>query len=553
LKLRASTSTPSGQVALLNMQLNHEVHIEITEMPDGIPLYRYRDAEGREQLFTVELDVGVDAEAEAPNVCSRHTMRMVGQDLHSRARFDWLLRQFTVVRPYDQNHEPDKKWHPSCCSMNMERLGVCVHHLFDCLSDTLACVLTCGCSEVRSWEQVKPPKLGGGKGCCYCFWHSLDELTSRSLACIAIPTRIGGRCCGRMCRNLCTPVHEAFSGPPGPCSMDCITFEIGGGIGNAYTHIFKGSHMAFTRLRRRVVDAWCGCIHSYSCCHCLATSSKMMAAHACGSVLVNVAYFLSIGWEELLIMGPAIECFDVFFNSDLYLQGPVLLQGFLKVDPSTVFLGADSFPHAWVVVRPWAVSVYHSPKEVGPGTARIMLPTSMIFDITTIYETPGWIEIRTTDFTRIILQAPESGASLAETVGVELAEEYAHETWQHEDVDIEVWRSVLKRATKRVESVTAWDQGVSTIDTSIPFEVGLGYGELRESMESPGIVSDDAGLGERAFAQVDKIYKASRNMQRGAATMLHHDVLHEQDEKQAQKEALDDFDNALKASVSGLS
>ena len=268
--------------------------------------------------------------------------------------------------------------------------------------------------------------------CCYVWTHSLDAATSRVLSCLACPTRACGRACGHSCRNLCPTVQESFNGPPEGCTVERVAFEVGGGLGNCYTHVFKGSFKAMTSCRRRIVWAWCDC--------CGGDPGSIAAANACGSVCVNACYAYLLGWEDVLIIGPAAECLDHCINTDVYLQGPVLMQGPLRVTGSCF----DGFDRGWVVLRPWSIAVYASPDDFHPGRASILLPTCNIFDCSPATETPGVMELRTLDFSRYRFHGCEAeGANDSDSPSVEQ------------------WRVAIKAAIKRVETIAAWDQGAS--------------------------------------------------------------------------------------------
>jgi len=146
-------------------------------------------------------------------------------------------------------------------------------------------------------------------------------------------------------------VQESFTGPPAPgCTLERTAFEIGGGLGNCYTHVFKGSFKAMSSCRRRVVYAWCDC--------CRGSPESIGAANACCSTCVNLSYMWCLGWEDVVLIGPAAECIDHCVNADVYLQGPVLMQqGYLDVTGSC-FEGCD---RAWILLRPWSIAVYATP------------------------------------------------------------------------------------------------------------------------------------------------------------------------------------------------
>lgn len=143
-----------------------------------------------------------------------------------------------------------------------------------------------------------------------------------------------------------------------------------------------------------------------------------------------------------------MECVDTVIGEDVYLQGPVLLQRELRVAGSC----AQTFERGWVVVRPWSVAVYEAPGAVGPTRAPMLLPTSNLLEVSTAFETPAAIELRTLDFSRVWL-SPAAAAAADGAGGIA-------------SIDIEVWREAFRDASRRVEALSPWDQGVSKISRS---------------------------------------------------------------------------------------
>ena len=238
----------------LELPLSAELRTRITEPQQGPPTYCCTHADGIKLSFTLALtnNKGNDSRLRIDKSCCRHLQKAVGASRHGPRtdRFNWLLRQYSSVQPYDQNHE-QAEYNPTCCCWCVESSAKLTHTMFDCTSHVLACMLTCGCyPTVNTSELVHIPVSSTCEHVCWNFWHLLDDVTSRILACVALPTRWAGWCCGNVCRTIIPAVQEQFLGPPPElpkgccphrycccgcgCTMARAAFDIGGGLGNRY-------------------------------------------------------------------------------------------------------------------------------------------------------------------------------------------------------------------------------------------------------------------------------------------------------------------------------
>ena len=226
---------------------------------------------------------------------------------------------------------------------------------------------------------------------------------------------------------------------------------------NCYNHVQKGLYMGTTACSIKVVNCCCfECSqHSFCCC----SADDTATAHAEGAVLVNCLYCWTLGLFDIPVTAPIEECIETCLKFDASVQGPILLQGSMRVDLSQVCCGEDVMNSAWVVVRPWSIAVYESAAHVAPGRAILVLSTSQLFHVTKPIETPGAIEIRTTDFSRIRLE---------DTSEHDDEQESAPLVEKGVKVDLEIWRQVLTAAAERVETIHMWDRGVSAIDVHLP-------------------------------------------------------------------------------------
>jgi hypothetical protein len=172
--------------------------------------------------------------------------------------------------------------------------------------------------------------------------------------------------------------------------------------------------------------------------------------------------------EDVLIIGPITECMDTLINSDIYLQGPVIKQGYLKVQGSCQ---QTTFEHAWVVLRPWSLSVYNSPDDVSAVRGPILIPTSAIFSVSGVDETPGKIELRTIDFSRYQFtisttqtsnidhnRAGGGGGAGRNSVQPD-GSSVPHDIGTINSL-LSDWRRELNSAASRTESLTPYNQGV---------------------------------------------------------------------------------------------
>ena len=387
------------------------------------------------------------------------TLAHSSSGLWTADHLQWIVRQYSAVDPPDQNHDPSP-YSAGCCCQCAEGCGLCTHNLFDCCGTVAAILCTCGCYPTCK-EQHQPLEIPSDESSgCYRCCHTTDWSISAMLSVLALPTRCCGRWCGIKCRNLCPIVHEHFAGPPDPsrCAergfTDCV-----GGFGSCYTHVFKGAITSLNTSSRRVVKHCCiGCRYASIPC---ATDDCRGACMACAVIATNCIYCVTLGYLDALLWAPLFECLTLCLKADVYLQGHVLLQGYLAVSGSCIDL-----PDGWVVLRPWALAVYNRAQDVAPGIQPVLLlPCAGLLDVSPAEEDHAVVQIKTLDFSRFVLKPPS----------IEL-----YRDGFVEPIAMETWRAALEAACARVESLKWYDQGTHLLMAQQTNMLDQG-GELVES------------------------------------------------------------------------
>lgn len=361
----------------------------------------------------------------------------------------WLLRQYHTVEPPDRNHDTSQH-SPNCCCLGVEATGEALHSCCELSGAVLACVCTCGCYPWLDEDLVLEQRASHHDtqhepiSKCTQIIKQIDTGSSTILAVAAFPTKCCGLWCGHNVRVQCPVVREQYGGPDRPGRLAACLRESVGGAGSFHTHCTKGCFMCLTQLRRRVVNGCCNGIanlEELTESHC-ADDEKRIATHALGSTACQLVYCVTLGCIDTLLCSWSLGCCEDCVNGEVYLQGPVILQGFLTVNSTWM-----SLEKCWCVLRPWSLALYESKQQMRMDIApTTLIPNRTMVDVSPYEEGESLIEVSTSDFRRFQL----------EPASIEM---YRDNNLM--PIGIEVWRAALRGACDRYETLRSYDQGCS--------------------------------------------------------------------------------------------
>ncbi|KAK3258305.1 hypothetical protein CYMTET_32645, partial [Cymbomonas tetramitiformis] len=206
------------------------------------------------------------------------------------------------------------------------------------------------------------------------------------------------------------------------------------------------------------------------CVHCDAASCARECTICAGypsDMLFNLYYLYT---QDLSAVTSAVvlELIDQIINRDVYSEGPVLLQGWMRLRGGKLSLpdACSRFSYnVWVVIRPWSITFYKSPSRVVCQPIA-QLPTSNMAEAVFRDGNPNdiHVELRTLDNTFLRFAKCPKGSTIDETQ--ELIEE--------DNVTIREWGHQMRLAGQRIENLYDYDQGVREINRSISDKSALG-------------------------------------------------------------------------------
>lgn len=292
------------------------------------------------------------------------------------AGFDFLLRQYTTVLPFDQNHDPSPN-NTNCVGRNLDRCGLLCSHWISCAAGLLGgvgllCAYCCKKSPCCQPQEV-PYKAGPRmKRCLSCSRrYMLQPLicvhTLSSL--FMLPIRL----CGLLAGNCIDGKQEGFAMSKGwqKCCEDTV-----GGAGNGVTRVLKAEFMTYRYLIKNfgniVVDI-------------AKHRSGLEAAHYArectictgypADILFNL-YYLYYQDAYGVVFAVVLELFDQILNRDVYSEGPVLLQGWLSLRGGRLGLPDTCAKpqNVWVVIRPWSITCASPRTDASHTTPFVPVP-----------------------------------------------------------------------------------------------------------------------------------------------------------------------------------
>ncbi|KAK3245424.1 hypothetical protein CYMTET_45005, partial [Cymbomonas tetramitiformis] len=247
--------------------------------------------------------------------------------------FNFLLRQYCTMMPYDQNHDPRPN-DPNCCGRNLEKCGLCAACCVTCGADICGGSATlCGyyCKQTPCYQPLASPRqVSTGQqncvaGCRSCMISPLI-CTHSFTSLLMLPVRAVGMLAGHCIEGK----QEGFNGPSTGC-MKHIEDFVGGG-GNAVTRVLKAQFFGYRHMVKSVGHCYVDMIKYHAGPD---SADHARKAVSCAGYPVDIAYNLYYIAGLDCFAGAsavAIEVIDQIMNRDLYSEGPILLQ--VYKDPS---------------------------------------------------------------------------------------------------------------------------------------------------------------------------------------------------------------------------